>query len=320
MRCFVRHRLCHENRKERAEKWGFEGAAIELVAARENAVYRIESAGQTYALRLHRQGYRSDAELMSELDWMSEVSRNGVSVPMPLPSLAGAKLVLVDGVQVDVLSWLTGTTLDHMLPEMSARRRQQTFHQLGIQMAELHRISDAWHGAAACDRPNWDRDGLVGPAPLWDRFWENPKLTVEQKKLLIAFRDNARRDLDKHDATQDFGLIHADLVSQNVMVDDDVLHLIDFDDGGFGYRLFEVATAFYPHRNSADFDTLKTSLAAGYHSIRPLNMSGLDLFLALRAMTYVGWNIARLDEDPSGERNARHITSATQLAAAYLKT
>jgi Ser/Thr protein kinase RdoA (MazF antagonist) len=104
------------------------------------------------------------------------------------------------------------------------------------------------------------------------------------------------------------------------MVDDDVLHLIDFDDGGFGYRLFEVATAFYPHRNSADFDTLKTSLAAGYHSIRPLNMSGLDLFLALRAMTYVGWNIARLDEDPSGERNARHITSATQLAAAYLKT
>ena len=33
-----------------------------------------------------------------------------------------------------------------------------------------------------------------------------------------------------------------DLVRENVMVDGDKLQLIDFDDGGFGFNLYDLAT------------------------------------------------------------------------------
>jgi len=298
--------------------WGFEGANVDLVAARENAVYRVDWKGQSFALRLHRQGYRTKQELLSELDWMAHLSANGVSVPEPRPSANGAKLVIVDGTQVDVLSWLSGGTLDEFWSDMDAPTRRKTLHQLGVQMARLHEISDAWPGAAQCTRPHWNKDGFVGSAPLWDRFWENPKLTPVQKELLIAFRDRADQDLEALAPNLDYGLIHADLCSQNIMVDNDVLYMIDFDDGGFGFRLFEIVTALVRHRADPDYEALKSNLIAGYHSVRPLDMAAFDLIMALRAATYVGWNITRSAEDPKGERNARHIKAAIDCAAAYL--
>jgi hypothetical protein len=56
----------------------------------------------------------------------------------------------------------------------------------------------------------------------------------------------------------------------------------------------------------------------GYISIRPIELGSIDLFMALRATTYVGWNITRLDEDGGRARNARFIVTATNLAADYI--
>ena len=49
--------------------WGLEDAKVTLAAERENSVYRMEHDGDTFALRLHRVGYRSEEELKAELDW-----------------------------------------------------------------------------------------------------------------------------------------------------------------------------------------------------------------------------------------------------------
>lgn len=47
---------------------GMGGAAVTLVATREKAVYRVDHEAGTYALRLHRYGYRTDDQLTAELD------------------------------------------------------------------------------------------------------------------------------------------------------------------------------------------------------------------------------------------------------------
>jgi Ser/Thr protein kinase RdoA (MazF antagonist) len=298
--------------------WGLDAADVTLIAARENSVYRVDHATGRFALRLHRPGYRTDEQLAAELEWMAWIARSGLSLPVPRASVNGSLLQIVEGVQIDVLSWLSGETLDAMLTTTDDGERSQLSHGLGRNMAKLHTASDAWPGATACERPAWDVDGLLGDAPLWDRFWENPGLSAGERDLLCTFRAEARSVLEATSETLDYGLIHADLVPANVMVDQGKLHFIDFDDGGFGFRLFDVATALFKHRALSDFHCLKSAMIEGYRSQRPLDTANLDLFLALRAMTYVGWNITRFDEDSTRSRNARFIAQAVELSAAYL--
>ncbi len=300
--------------------WGFQGADTTLVADRENKVYQIDFHGIKFALRHHRSNYRTDAQLLCELQWLDWLSRHNLSVPRPIPSLEGTHLVDVDGVQISVLSWINGTPLAQALPDMTSQERRRVFHKMGIQIAKLHNTSDTWPNATTCDRPHWNADGLVGSHPLWDRFWENPGLSADQKTMLVTFKERARLDLAALETSLDYGLIHADLVSQNVMFDAPHIQLIDFDDGGFGFRIFDVATALYPHRSAADFEAIKTNLISGYRTERSLDVSAIELFTALRAMTYLGWNIARMMEDVDGTRNIRFVDAALRHATAYLAT
>jgi Ser/Thr protein kinase RdoA (MazF antagonist) len=297
--------------------WSLDGATYNLIAARENAVYKVETETQTFALRLHRRGYKTDAEVRSELQWMQAVSSGGIIVPSPVPTRTGTLTETIKNLQVDVLSWVTGTTLDEVL--RGSPNRAALFELLGQQMARMHEVSDAWTPPDNFKRCKWDLDGLLGDAPLWDCFWKNPALTHSEKNLFLILREKAQNHLQSLEPELDYGLIHADLVAANVMVDGNAIKIIDFDDGGFGYRLFDIATALLKHSDAADFAALQTALLKGYASVRPIDLDPLDLFMLLRAATYVGWNIKRINEDGAEGRNARFIETTKRLAATYLK-
>lgn len=297
--------------------WGMEGAKYELIAARENAVFRIDHATGCMALRLHRQGYRTEAELHSELMWMQFISEHGIKVPEPIPNVAGDVLIQIDDMQVDVLSWLPGMTLTSAMETRDMQGRVLLFRTLGQEMARFHEISDAWSYPNEFEREAWDKDGLLGESPLWDRFWDNPYLSKEDRHALKNFRLVAGTELERCKGELDYGLIHADLVSGNVIVSGQTLKLIDFDDGGFGFRVFEVATALLKYMDAKDYPSLREALIEGYTSVRSLDLATLDLFLAIRAATYVGWNIARLNETGAMERNTRFINAASNLVRNY---
>ena len=298
--------------------WGMENAQYELIAARENSVFRIDDGGGSVALRLHRRGYRTNAELHSELLWMQAASEGGIVVPSPIPTAAGEMLLNTDGVQVDMLTWLSGATLASAMETQDTQARSLLFHSLGREMARLHDVCDAWSVPAGFQRLAWNIDGLLGETPHWGRFWDNPCLLSKDKQLFEEFRLTASAELTRRQNDLDFGLIHADLVPANVMVCGQTLKLIDFDDGGFGFRAFDVATALLKHRDEDDYSSLRDALIDGYGSIRAFDSTNLDLFLAIRAATYVGWNITRLEESGATERNARFIDTANALMSNYL--
>ena len=87
-------------------------------------------------------------------------------------------------------------------------------------MADLHMASDNWTPARTCDRPDRDIKGLLGEAPLWDRFWDNPGLSAPQRALMKEFRIRATKDLQTLSPVLDYGLIHAALGPSNVMLSD----------------------------------------------------------------------------------------------------
>lgn len=298
--------------------WGMADAPYRLIAARENQVFRVDHRGMPHALRLHRPGYRSDAELRSELLWLAAAAEAALTVPAPIPAENGAHLVQIDGVQIDMLSWCPGAPLAAPGEMITVADPAAIYHQLGTEMARLHRISDAWTPPPEFSRAAWDRPGLVGACPLWGRFWDNPGLSAGDRRLFERFRKIADHALARLEGRADYGLIHADLVPANVMADGQRVALIDFDDGGFGYRVFEIATAMLPLRRRPDFGALSTALIAGYQSQRAIDLSDLDLFLALRAASYVGWNIARMTEAGGAARNQRFIATARDMIGDYL--
>ncbi|WP_170464447.1 phosphotransferase enzyme family protein [Ruegeria arenilitoris] len=299
-------------------QWGMEDAEWSLVAARENHVYRVRNGTASYALRLHREGLHSAAELWSELQWMSAAAADGVSVPSPVATKNGEFLIEVDGIHVDLLDWLPGRPLGATGARLETENQTATFKAIGREMARLHKISDAWTPPKNFTRWSWDCAGLLGDEPLWGRFWENPTINGEDRALLLRFRDKADHELLRLESSLDYGLIHADLVRENVIVDGDKIRLIDFDDSGYGFRLFDVATTLIKNREEPDFAQLRDALLEGYRSERPINTDQLDLFMTLRATSYVGWISSRLDEEGSSDRNTRFLETARELLTEYL--
>lgn len=294
--------------------WGVTGARAELVAARENHVYRVSAPDRTLALRLHRPDYRSAAELDAELHWMAALAQGGLAVPAPVPMPDGRLWLTLGCRPVDMLSWIAGQPMGRDGRLSALADPHAAYRQLGEQMARLHDLSDRWPRPPGFSRPNWDADGLSGATPLWGRFWENPLLTGAEAALLTAARDHCRQRLLSLAGTLDYGLIHADLVPENVVLTDAGPALIDFDDGGFGYHLFDLATALNRTLREPDCESLGRALIAGYLARRPIDVTELPLFQALRAFTYVGWIVPRLHEPGAGARAARSIALACTMA------
>lgn len=305
--------------REALALWGLERAGCSFVAGRENRVYRVSAATGEFALRIKRPGYRQEDELVSELVWLEAMDRAGLQVPRPRPARSGRLLERLGDNFVDVVGWLPGPPMGKSRVPLSLADRTGVFHALGAEMARLHAACDAWQPPTGFRRCRWDIDGLLGDAPLWGRFWDNLTLDPETRDLFLRFRQVARDRLGDPRAPLDFGLIHADLVRENVLLDGLVIRMIDFDDGGFGYRLFDMATVLLKTLVEPDYLTLKARLIDGYLGRRALDLSLLDLFIAIRALTYVGWIVPRMAEDGGAERNARFVAEARYLCAACLR-
>ncbi len=294
---------------------------ITLLAQRENLVYRLDIPDEApTVLRIHRKHYRSNCEIVSELQWMLYLAQQGIRVPEPMPTKRNTLVETIEGHQIDRLSWLDGHPLNITGMSLDFTDREATYRQIGQVMAKLHLISDDWVQPKRFSRPQWDKNGLLGEQPLWDRFWENPQLTNDQRHTILRAREKATNDLTKKGLALDYGLIHADLVQENMLLGVNGIQLLDFDDGGFGYRLFEIATPLLKIRSEPDSALLEAALIGGYQTVRSLDVKELPLFLLLRSFTYVGWIIQRMDESGSSERCGRFINTAVVLAENYLSS
>lgn len=290
------------------EHWGHKAGELRLLKRRENAVYRVVTrAGQPLVLRVHQPGYHSDAALDSELSWIEALRLAGVAGPQMLPTLDGRRFVnaQVEGLpaprQVDLQQWIDGSPLGTSEGGLSPDRTHvaTTYRLTGNLAARLHNQATTWQRPTGFVRHHWDAQGLVGEQPLWGRFWDLAALTSSQRALLLRARDHLRQRLgalptqDPHSETSRYGLIHADFVPENLLrTPTGDVRLIDFDDSGFGWHLFELATALHFIQDDPAYTIARANLIAGYREHRSLPdavLADLPLFMAARSFTYLGW-------------------------------
>lgn len=293
---------------EAAALW--RGTIRRLIVARENAVYEMALPdGTRGALRLHRAGYQNEAAIRSELWWCGELAALGLPVPTPLSLPDGDILAtLSTGRHASAIRWLDGEPMGKAgqpLP-MPIPAQIDLHYRIGQLLRRLHEASDHFIRPDGFSRPRWDIDGLVGEAPVWGRFWEHPGATYAQLSAQFAARNAVRSFLEKHAAAGgDFGLIHADVLRENILVRQGDVALIDFDDSGFGFRLYDLGTVLSQNQYEPARDALRDALMAGYGT---QDVEMVEVFTLARILASVGWTIPRLA--PDDPIHAKHLARA----------
>lgn len=299
---------------EAANHWN--GTIIHIISNRENAVFEMTTPIGRAALRLHRQGYQSDAAIRSELWWCAAMAKTGIAVPAPIAAKDGALLVpLSTGRNASAIAWVDGVPLgDARTPFAMPIDQIIARHlSLGRLIASIHTATDRLTLPPDFTRPRWDIDGLVGETPFWGRFWDHPAASAAQTKTLHRARVYLRDRLTEHAANGgDFGPIHADVLRENILVNDSSLSLIDFDDSGYGYRLYDLGTVMSQNLYEPAYVQIRDALIAGYTETRPAMVELVEMFTLMRACASVGWTAPRLAPDDPIHRS--HIARAVMWA------
>ncbi len=313
--------------------WGLEGASLDIIKVRENAVFRVDTTDATkLVLRIHRANYHTNEELHSELQWIRALSEAGIETPEVIPTLAGELSVVPDtdvvGLprQVDVFAWVDGEQLGRVEEGLDGDLETQvrSFETIGELAARVHNQATSWELPNGFVRHAWDTDGLTGEEPFWGRFWELEALSPAQKDLMIRTRQRIREELLAFgQSAENYSMIHADMVGENVLVDGEHIRLIDFDDAGFGWHLFEMATSLYFATAEGNYESIRDAFVKGYRKQRTLSESDLEklpLFMLARATTYLGWVHTRKETETAKELTPFIVELCCANAEEYLSS
>ena len=266
--------------------FGLEGQDAQPVAQRENHVYRVGD----WAVRAHRPGYRTRSQIEAELAFMDALFQAGCQVPQ-----TGA-VHAVQGRIYSSVRWLEGRTFADQAPVPL-----DAYQALGRLLKRCQRVA-----LPPLDRPIWDMEAIVGPSPLWGRWQDCGGLTRAHLALF--------RTLQPRTPLPPLQLIHADALRENVLLVGAHPALIDFDDCAYGYPSFDVATTLVKEWDSPRFADIKAAVLEGYG---PIDAHELDLMLALRALTYVGWVQDRVHEPGMAARAGPALARAVHFARRY---
>jgi Ser/Thr protein kinase RdoA (MazF antagonist) len=300
-------------------------APLALLSHRENAVFCLDDAvsGERYVLRVHRPGYQNQRSIRSELAWMAALTEAGVTTPSTLAGVDGdpVQAVTIDAIgaafDCEVFHWIEGVPPgDTDLAE--------TYRMVGSITARMHRHVQAWSPPDGFERHVWDEDGMVGVDPLSGRFDDLEALSGEQRALLNQVRDTVRERIIAFGKTPDlYGLIHSDLVPENILVTADGPMVIDFDDCGLGWFLYDYASCVSRHEGGDSFDAIHNAWVEGYRGVSPLPDDILHealTFRLARQIVRLGWLHGRRDSLYAADYTHIAIAAARRLARQFLDT
>jgi Ser/Thr protein kinase RdoA (MazF antagonist) len=297
-------------------------AALSLLGLSENATYRVDDPADSRVavLRVHRTGYHDPGAVQSELAWLTALRRDeGLRTPAVYPALDGREVVEV------VLDGLTRqAVLFELLPgaEPPPDQLATQFEQLGDICARMHRHARNWHRPADFVRFSWDFDACVGPGGRWGRWQDGIGVGAAELAVLSRAASVMRQRLLRFGAGPDrFGLIHADMRLANLLVHEHDIQVIDFDDCGFGWFMFDIGSSLSFIEHDPQVPELCEAWLTGYRRVLSLPAPDADeipTFVLLRRLQLVAWVGSHKFADAAQELGADFTTGACEIAERYL--
>lgn len=282
-------------------------ATLLLVSYTHHAVFKVLLDDKTLILKLALPEY--DAQLKSEYDVLAQLSEAELGVARPINYLR------LESCSAILMTYVSGETRN------GDDVTQVDMSRIGEFLADFHAIDT--DNLSLIKRLDWN--GLYSENGVYYPNEQDKSIFTQQQWTVIQeVTDNVKSAMDElGQDTNEFGLIHGDLLLKNLLFGQSQIHALDFEYCGWGYYLYDLTPILWqlkPHENYAQ---LEEALWTGYTSKRPLSdhrRALLETFIAGRQVASMFW-IASNQQNPHVVGKVESILAQrTNELSHFLKT
>jgi Ser/Thr protein kinase RdoA (MazF antagonist) len=300
-------------------------ASVQLISFSENEIYKVEApSGRRWALRLQRPGYQSENSLASEIAWLAALRKDGVvATPVPVAGLNGEWIQLArhsmtgDPRNAVLFEWENGCQ-----PEIGMDLRQ-CFRNLGTISAQMHAHSRKWQRPEGFERFTWNFETALGETPRWGPWRDGLGMTAAMLDLFGRTAEVIRERLACYgSAPERFGLAHCDLRLANLLVHEGEVKVIDFDDCGFGWYMYDAATPLSFYEHLPQVPSLIDVWLEGYRTVSAVSKADeeeIPTFMMLRRLLLVAWVASHKETELARSLGVSYTEQTVPLCSAYLR-
>ncbi|WP_042169507.1 phosphotransferase enzyme family protein [Paenibacillus gorillae] len=286
-----------------------EWKSIRFIQLSDTITYKVETDTETsYLLRIHSDRW-SEAEIRSELALLQALSKSeDLNVPEGLASRNGSYVVEIDteaGYRrpyVTMMKWIEG---EHG----SGGFTDNCVYNIGVMMGRLHEAAARFVPPSDFARPAWGADSfsreMVKLEQYYSCFLSEEAWGKYQKAAEKVLSELAVMQQTEHN----YGLVHGDLHTGNIVFSGDEPRPIDFGRCGYGYYLYDVASTLlelYPKHRWA--------LIQGYESVRKLEAGYVRQLECFFIMCMIG----NYSHHSSDSRETSGLIDEQPYAQAYI--
>ncbi|MEO2258388.1 phosphotransferase [Paenibacillus amylolyticus] len=292
------------------QKYDLEWDNIQFIQLSDTITYKIEtSTDNNYLLRIHSDRL-SREEIRSELLLLQALSKSkDLNVPEGVANCDGIYVLDIEtetGYRrpyITMMRWIEGEKAAGEFTDSQA-------YNMGVLMSRLHAAAKDFNPPSDFVRPTWGVESFKREMAKLERYYER-FLSEEGWKL---YQDAAEKVVFQlttmHPSEHNYGLIHADLHTGNMVFEDNQPYPIDFGRCGYGYYLYDMAGTIlelWPKH--------RWMLIQGYESIRKLETNyirDLECF-------FVMFMIENCCHHASDPRETTSLIDEQKYAQAYIR-
>lgn len=277
-------------------------------------------------LRVARPGYHTAEELEAEIQWLEELAgmeKHQVRTACPIRNRKGrgVSFISLNGKRYScvMFEYLRGRAPD---PKTDADAAED-FCKIGEIAARLHRQTMRWQESRKLCRRHWDYEGMLGPKGWFGNWRDCRELNAQEHDCLEWTCHVIKERLERYGKTEtNYGLIHSDLRAANLLKHEEQIQVLDFDDCGFGWHLYDLAASLSFIEDDRQVPEWIGSWLEGYEKILPLTKKDKDeipTFLVARRIQLLAWLTSHDDSDPVKTYYPGFARKTVELAAEYLE-
>lgn len=292
------------------QQYDLQWERIQFIQLSDTITYKIETSTEnSYLLRIHSDRL-SKEEILSELAWLQALNQSDdLIVPVGLASRDGSYVLEIDTEEgyrppcVTMMRWVEGKHVSGEFTDSCA-------YNIGVLMGRLHEAAASFDPPSDFVRPIWGADSFRRDMAKLERYY-TCFLSDEAWKSYLAAAEKILSELAvMHRNEHNYGLIHADLHTGNIVFNDHHPYPIDFGRCGWGYYLYDMAGAIlerYPKH--------RWMFIQGYESVRKLEPDYVR-YLELFSIMFMIENYCHHASDP---RETANLIDEQQYAQAYIR-